>query len=34
MLNGRQAGKKAVIIKVAEEGTKDRKFAHAIVAGI
>ena len=34
MLNGRQAGKKAVIVKTADEGTKERKFSHALVAGI
>ena len=34
MLNGRQAGKKAVIVKTAEDGSKDRKYPHALVAGL
>jgi large subunit ribosomal protein L27e len=34
LLNGRQAGKKAVIVKSFDEGTKDRKYPHCIVAGI
>ncbi|KAI6126810.1 60S ribosomal protein L27 [Pisolithus sp. B1] len=34
VLQGRQAGKKVVIIKQVDEGTKDRPYAHAIVAGI
>ena len=34
LLNGRQAGKKAVIVKNYDEGTKERKYPHAIVAGI
>ena len=34
LLNGRQAGKKAVIVKSCEEGTKERKYPHALVAGI
>lgn len=34
MLNGRQAGKKVVIIKQVDDGTKDRPYPHAIVAGI
>ncbi|GAA97442.1 hypothetical protein E5Q_04121 [Mixia osmundae IAM 14324] len=34
VLSGRQAGKKVVIIKQADEGTKDRPYPHAVVAGI
>lgn len=34
VLNGRQAGKKAVIVQSFEEGSKSRKFAHVLVAGI
>jgi large subunit ribosomal protein L27e len=34
LLNGRYAGRKAIIVNVKEEGTKDQKFAHALVAGI
>ena len=34
VLSGRYAGKKAVIVKVFEEGTKELKFPHALVAGI
>ena len=34
LLNGRQAGKKAVIVKSVEEGTKERKYPHALVAGL
>ncbi|KAI6041470.1 60s ribosomal protein l27 [Pisolithus marmoratus] len=34
VLQGRQAGKKVVVIKQVDEGTKDRPYAHAIVAGI
>lgn len=34
VLQGRQAGKKVVIIKQLDEGTKDRPYPHAIVAGI
>mmetsp|Transcript_1402 Transcript_1402/g.1472 ORF Transcript_1402/g.1472 Transcript_1402/m.1472 type:complete len:147 (-) Transcript_1402:351-791(-) len=34
MLNGRQAGKKAVVVRVFEEGTKERPFGHALVAGV
>lgn len=32
--NGRYAGKKVVIVKNFDEGTKTRPYAHAIVAGI
>jgi large subunit ribosomal protein L27e len=34
ILQGRQAGKKAVVIKQLDEGTKERPYPHAIVAGI
>ncbi|KAG8921595.1 hypothetical protein FRC02_012496 [Tulasnella sp. 418] len=34
VLNGRQAGKKVVVIKQLDDGTKERPYAHAIVAGI
>jgi len=34
VLQGRQAGKKVVVIKQNDEGTKERPFPHAIVAGI
>ena len=31
---GRQAGHKVVVIKQVDEGTKDRPYPHAIVAGV
>jgi large subunit ribosomal protein L27e len=34
VLQGRQAGKKVVVLKQLDEGTKDRPYPHAIVAGI
>ncbi|KJA23933.1 hypothetical protein HYPSUDRAFT_564091 [Hypholoma sublateritium FD-334 SS-4] len=34
VLQGRQAGKKVVVIKQMDEGTNSRPFPHAIVAGI
>merc|ERR1712153_235039 len=34
LLNGRHAGRKAVIVKVHEDSNADRKFPHALVAGI
>lgn len=34
VLQGRQAGKKVVIIRQQDDGTKDRPYPHAIVAGI
>lgn len=34
LLNGRMAGKKAVIVKTFDDGTVDRPFGHCIVAGI
>ncbi|KAJ2715132.1 60S ribosomal protein L27B [Coemansia spiralis] len=34
VLQGRYAGKKAVIVKSFDEGTQERPYPHAIVAGI
>jgi large subunit ribosomal protein L27e len=34
LTNGRYAGAKAVVIKVYENGVKDMKFSHVLVAGI
>ncbi|KZS90647.1 60S ribosomal protein L27 [Sistotremastrum niveocremeum HHB9708] len=34
VLQGRHAGKKIVVIKQADDGTKERPYPHAIVAGI
>lgn len=34
MLNGRFAGRKAVVIRTFDDGAKDRKFGHALIAGI
>ena len=34
LLTGKHAGKKAVIIKVMSEGTKDRAFPHMLVVGM
>eukprot|EP00121_Abeoforma_whisleri_P015099 Awhi_evm2s13920 len=34
VLNGRFAGRKAVIVKSCEEGDKDHKYGYAVVAGI
>jgi len=34
LLNGRMAGKKAIIVKTFDEGTTDRAYGHCIVAGI
>lgn len=34
LLNGRQAGKKAVIVKNYDEGTASRPFPHAVIAGV
>lgn len=34
MLQGRHAGKKVVVIKQLDDGTKERRYPHAIVAGI
>ncbi|ETW77467.1 hypothetical protein HETIRDRAFT_173888 [Heterobasidion irregulare TC 32-1] len=34
LLQGRQAGKKVVVIKQLDDGTKERPYPHAIIAGI
>ena len=34
VLNGRYAGKKAVIVKNYDDGTSDKPYGHALVAGI
>jgi large subunit ribosomal protein L27e len=34
MLSGRYAGRKAVVVKTFDSGSGDRKFAHALVAGL
>eukprot|EP00027_Filamoeba_sp_ATCC50430_P004281 CAMPEP_0168545470 /NCGR_PEP_ID=MMETSP0413-20121227/2980_1 /TAXON_ID=136452 /ORGANISM="Filamoeba nolandi, Strain NC-AS-23-1" /LENGTH=136 /DNA_ID=CAMNT_0008575579 /DNA_START=69 /DNA_END=479 /DNA_ORIENTATION=- len=34
VLNGKHAGRKAVIVKNFDEGTDKRKYGHALVAGI
>jgi len=34
VLNGRFAGKKAVIVKSYDDGTKERRYPHALVAGV
>jgi len=34
LLAGRYAGRKALIVKVSEEATKEHPFGHALVAGI
>ena len=34
LLGGRYAGRKAVIVKPSDEGTSDKPFSHALVAGI
>lgn len=34
LLTGRFAGKKAVIVKCYDDGSKERKFSHCLVAGI
>ena len=34
ILTGKYAGKKAVIVKNYDEGTQQRKYAHAVVAGV
>ena len=34
VLQGRLAGKKGVVIKTSDEGNKERKFGHALVAGV
>ncbi|KAG8187976.1 hypothetical protein JTE90_025744 [Oedothorax gibbosus] len=34
VLNGRYAGRKAVVIKNNDEGTSDKPYGHALIAGI
>merc|ERR1711879_1006683 len=34
LLNGRYAGKKAIVVKVYDDGSKARPFAHCLVAGV
>ncbi|CAG9834151.1 unnamed protein product [Diabrotica balteata] len=34
VLGGRYAGRKAVVIKTYDEGTSDKQYGHALVAGI
>lgn len=34
VLSGRYAGKKVVVIKQQDEGTKERPYGHAVVAGV
>ena len=34
ILKGRYAGRKAVVVKMMEDGTNDREFGHVLVAGI
>jgi len=34
LLNGRYAGRKAVIVKNFDEGTSSRPYGHALVCGI
>ncbi|XP_064648147.1 large ribosomal subunit protein eL27-like [Lineus longissimus] len=34
VLNGRYAGRKAVIVKNYDEGTSDKPYGHALVAGV
>lgn len=34
ILSGRYAGKKAIVVKVNDEGKGDRRFGHCLVAGI
>ncbi|TFK96246.1 60S ribosomal protein L27 [Pterulicium gracile] len=34
VLQGRQAGKKVVVIKQHDDGTKERPYPHAVVAGV
>ncbi|KAI0251867.1 60S ribosomal protein L27 [Lactifluus subvellereus] len=34
VLQGRQAGRKVVVIKQVDDGTKERPYPHAIVAGV
>ena len=34
VLSGRYAGRKAVVIKPNDEGTSDKPFGHALIAGV
>ena len=34
LLQGRFAGKKAVIVQSSDQGTKERKYGHSLVAGV
>lgn len=34
ILSGRFAGKKAVVVRAYDEGTKDRPFGHCLVVGV
>ena len=34
ILGGRHAGKKAIIVKNYDEGSQDKQYGHALVAGI
>merc|ERR1712080_712626 len=34
VLNGRYAGRKAIVVKTFDEGHKERKFGHCLVAGV
>jgi large subunit ribosomal protein L27e len=34
LLSGRFAGRKAIVVKPSDEGTSDKPFSHALVAGI
>ena len=34
MLQGRYAGRKAIVVKTFDDGSSDRKFGHCLVAGI
>jgi large subunit ribosomal protein L27e len=34
LLGGRYSGKKAIIVKNSDDGTTDRPYGHALVAGI
>ena len=34
VLSGRFAGKKAVVVRTFDDGTSDKKFGHALIAGV
>lgn len=34
VLGGRYAGRKAIIVKTYDDGTADKQFGHALVAGV